>query len=172
MPVRSTIWSRPPKSPVGLRDRPIPTKTSPAPDRPHAAPRPQQSDEPPSLTNDPTAGFAISAAAADTAAVADPRSRILPGTKSITHFTIGADSNVLANHAIHVDTVSLPCHQHRQSLISGELRPKTTPFALPWINDAAVTSDGVDDRFRRRYYRSSPIVCVFLHIVFNYFACG
>lgn len=131
MPVRSAIRSRLPKSSAGLRDRPTPTTTSPAPDRQRTAPRPQPSDEPPARTHDPTAVFAISAAAVDTAAVADQRSRILPGTKSITHFPIGTDSNVLANRAVHVDTVSLPCHHHRQSLISGELRPKTTPFALP-----------------------------------------
>lgn len=51
---------------------------------------------------------------------------------------IGSDSNVLA---FDVDTVSLPCHQHHQPLISGELfHPKTTPFASPWISDAAVTT--------------------------------
>jgi hypothetical protein len=50
---------------------------------------------------------------------------------------------VLANRAINVDTVSLPCHHHHQSLISGEFYLKTTPFALPWISDAAVTTTSI-----------------------------
>lgn len=83
----------------------------------------------------------LTAAAAHTAAVAvDPRSRILPGTKSITHFPIGSDSNVLACRAIRVDTVSLPCHHNHQPLISGEFYLKTTPFALSWISDATATT--------------------------------